>query len=47
MTVPTRYLHGHTGIIRRSDSDGAAELLLQVLTRLDGPRVAGLASFEP
>jgi putative aminopeptidase FrvX len=47
MTVPTRYLHGHTGIIQRSDFDGAVELLLQVLTRLDGPRVAGIASFAP
>jgi len=47
MTVPTRYLHGHTGVIQRSDFDGAVELLIQVLTRLDGPRVTALASFAP
>jgi putative aminopeptidase FrvX len=47
MTVPTRYLHGHTGIIQRSDFDGAVSLLLQVLARLDGPTVTRLASFAP
>lgn len=47
MTVPTRYLHGHTGIIQRSDFDRAVELLIQVLTRLDPARVAQLASFAP
>jgi endoglucanase len=47
MTVPTRYLHGHTGIIQRSDFDGAVELLIQVLTRLDGAKVTQLASFAP
>lgn len=47
MTVPTRYLHGHTGLIQRSDFDGAVELLIQVLTRLDGPRVTEIASFAP
>lgn len=33
--VKTRYLHGHTGVIQRTDFDGAVESLLQVLTRLD------------
>lgn len=47
MTVPTRYLHGHTGIIQRSDFDRAVELLIQVLTRLDAPRVTQIASFAP
>jgi len=47
MTVPTRYLHGHTGIIQRSDFDRAVDLLLQVLTRLDAPTTARLASFAP
>jgi len=47
MTVPTRYLHGHTGIIQRSDFDRAVELLIQVLTRLDAAKVATLASFAP
>ena len=47
MTVPTRYLHGHTGVIQRSDFDQAVELLIQVLTRLDADTVAELASFAP
>ena len=46
MTVPTRYLHAHTGIIQRSDFDQAVELLIQVLTRLDGATVMELASFD-
>ena len=46
MTVPTRYLHGHTGIIQRSDFDQAVELLIQVLRRLDEDTVAALASFR-
>ncbi len=47
MTVPTRYLHGHTGLIQRSDFDGAVSLLLRVLTRLDARTVNQLASFAP
>lgn len=47
MTVPTRYLHGHTGIIQRADVDRAVELLIQVLTRLDQPTVTRLSSFAP
>ncbi len=47
MTVPTRYLHGHTGIIQRSDFDRAVELLIQVLTRLDSTKAGQIASFVP
>jgi len=47
MTVPTRYLHGHTGLIQRSDFDGAVALLLQVLGRLDAKTAGQLASFTP
>lgn len=47
MTVPTRYLHGHTGIIQRSDVDRAVDLLVQVLTRLDAATVSRLGSFAP
>jgi putative aminopeptidase FrvX len=46
MTVPTRYLHTHTGVIQRSDFDGAVELLIQVLRRLDEATVRELASFR-
>ncbi len=45
MTVPTRYLHSHTGVIQRSDFDGAVELLLAVLTRLDAGTVRALSAF--
>lgn len=47
MTVPTRYLHSHTGIIQRLDFDRAVDLLLQVLRRLDQKTVAQVASFAP
>lgn len=47
ITVPTRYLHSHTGIIQRSDFDQAVELLLQVLRRLDADKVEELSSFVP
>ena len=47
MTVPTRYLHSHTGIIDRRDFEGAVELLVAVLTRLDAETIAELSSFRP
>jgi putative aminopeptidase FrvX len=47
MTVPTRYLHTHTGIIQRSDFDQAVDLLIAVLRRLDQPAVDEIASFDP
>ncbi|MEZ5291257.1 MAG: M20/M25/M40 family metallo-hydrolase [Vicinamibacterales bacterium] len=47
MTVPTRYLHGHNGIIQRTDFDGAVDLLIHVLLKLDQVTVSGLASFTP
>jgi endoglucanase len=46
ITVPTRYLHAHTGIIQRSDFDQAVELLIQVLRRLDKGTVEEIASFR-
>lgn len=45
MTVPTRYLHAHTGIVQRSDFDRAVELLIAVLRRLDRETVERLSSF--
>lgn len=47
MTVPTRYLHTHTGIIQRSDFDQAVELLIEVLRSLDPDTVREIASFDP
>lgn len=46
ITVPTRYLHAHTGIIQRSDFDQTVELLIQVLRRLDQKTVTDLSSFR-
>ena len=46
MTVPTRYLHSHTGIIDRRDFEGAVELLIAVLERLDAQTIAELSSFR-
>jgi hypothetical protein len=45
--VPAVTVFDSLPVLLRSDFDGAVELLLQVLTRLDGPRVAGIASFAP
>ncbi len=47
MTVPTRYLHSHTGIIDRRDFEGAVDLLVAVLQRLDRATVEELATFRP
>jgi endoglucanase len=46
ITVPTRYLHSHTGIIQRSDFDEAVQLLIEVLQRLDRETVRELGSFR-
>ena len=46
ITVPTRYLHAHTGIIQRSDFDQTVELLIQVLRRLDRETVGEVGSFR-
>jgi endoglucanase len=45
ITVPTRYLHSHTGIIDRGDFEGAVKLLIEVLLRLDKERVDRISSF--
>ncbi len=45
ITVPTRYLHSHTGIIERGDFDGAVQLLIEILKRLDAETVTELSSF--
>ncbi len=47
MTVPTRYLHSHTGIVERADFDRAVTLLIEVLRRLDRETVDEIATFEP
>lgn len=44
-TVPTRYVHSHTGIIDRADFDHALNLLMKVLVSLDAKTVAEISSF--
>jgi endoglucanase len=46
ITVPTRYLHSHTGVIQRSDFDQAVQLLIEALKRLDQATVRELSSFR-
>lgn len=46
LTVPTRYLHSHTGVIDRSDFDGLVSLVVEVVKSLDHDAVAKLRSFE-
>jgi putative aminopeptidase FrvX len=40
--VPTRYIHGHAGILHRGDYDHAVTLLTEVIRRLDARTVKGL-----
>lgn len=46
ITVPTRYLHSHTGVIHRNDVAGAIRLVAEVVRRLDAETVARLRSFD-
>jgi len=46
ITVPTRYLHSHTGVIHRNDVAGAIRLVTEVVRRLDEETVARLRSFD-
>ena len=38
--MPTRYIHGHVGVLHRSDFDNTVRLLLAVVRKLDAKRVA-------
>ncbi len=46
ITVPTRYLHNHNGVIHRDDFDRAVELVTEVIRRLDRATVERLKSFD-
>jgi len=46
ITVPTRYLHNHNGIIHRLDFDRAVDLVTEVIRKLDGETVKRLKQFE-
>jgi putative aminopeptidase FrvX len=38
--MPTRYIHGHVGVLHRSDYDNTVRLLVAVIRKLDRKRVA-------
>lgn len=46
VTVPTRYLHNHNGIIARSDFDQTVDLIVAVIRKLDRPTVERLKRFD-
>jgi endoglucanase len=46
ITVPTRYLHSHNGMLHRDDFDRAVELIVEIIRRLDRPTVERLKSFD-
>jgi putative aminopeptidase FrvX len=46
LTVPTRYLHSHIGILSRKDFDKAVDLLVAVLMVLDQKAVEQIRSFD-
>jgi endoglucanase len=47
LVVPARYTHAHNGIINRRDFDGAVDLLVAVLQKLDASTVSEIRSFTP
>lgn len=47
LVIPTRYTHSHNGIINRSDFDQMVNLVVAMLTKLDGPTVANIRNFAP
>ena len=46
ITVPTRYLHNHNGVIHRDDFDQAVELVTELVRRLDQATVDRIKSFD-
>jgi endoglucanase len=46
ITVPTRYLHNHNGLLDRHDFDRTVELVTEVVRRLDAAAVRRIKSFE-
>ncbi len=46
LTVPTRYLHSHIGILSRKDFDRAVDLLVSVLLALDEKAVNEIKTFN-
>ena len=46
LTVPTRYLHSHNGILSRRDFDWTVNLLVELILSLDSSRVQQLRTFD-
>ena len=46
ITIPTRYLHNHNGVIHRDDFDRAVELVTEVIYRLDRATVDRIKQFD-
>jgi len=46
ITVPTRYLHSHNGVIHREDFDRAVMLVAALVRKLDATTVAALRAFD-
>ena len=44
LSVPTRYIHSHNGIISRKDYDAAVKLLMQLLQNLDEKKMQEILS---
>jgi putative aminopeptidase FrvX len=45
LTVPTRYLHTHYGVIHRQDFDGLVDLLVALVRQLTPQRIDQLDDF--
>ena len=46
ITVPTRYLHSHNGVLHRDDFDRTVDLVEHIIRRLDRATVERLKSFD-
>lgn len=46
ITVPTRYLHSHHGVISRDDFDRAVSLVVALVRRLDAETVERIRAFD-
>jgi endoglucanase len=44
ISVPTRHIHSHAGIIHRQDYDHALKLIVAVVRKLDAETVHGLTA---
>lgn len=44
LSVPTRYIHSHNGIIHRQDYEAAVQLVLELIKRLENKKVQDLLS---